>query len=152
MRHYIKVNGQIYLILANFKAFYVWNVHIILLHTAWIYTEKVSWLGKEASSLKVVFRIFSESSNFSIWISRTGSSEHLTVDPDPFVGDPLGSDEDGTTSVFDHAIIASIFIHVPPEDNAALRWSRQFIIYEPSCCQTNLQCHLTNAPTSGKTV
>ena len=152
MSHYIKVNGQIYLILANFKALYVWNVHIILLHTAWIYIKKVLGFREEASSLKVLFRIFSESSNFSVWISRTGPSEHLTVDPDPLVGDPLGSYEDGTSSVFNHAIVSSILVHVPPEDNAALRWSRQLIIDKLSCFQTNRQCHLTNAPTSGKTV
>ena len=91
------------------------------------YTLKASRLREKASSLKVIFGIFSESSNFPVRISGTRSSEHLTVDSDPFVCDPFGSDEDGTSSMFHHAIVASISVHVPPKDNTALPWSRQLI-------------------------
>ena len=73
--------------------------------------------------------IFSKRSNFSVAVSRTRSPVHLTVDSDPFVCDPLGSYENRTSAVFHSVIIATIFIHVPPQHNTSLAWPNMENVY-----------------------
>ena len=63
-----------------------------------------------------------ELSDLPVGVSRTGSAEHLTVRSDPLVRDPLGPDQDWTSSMFDEVVVASILVHVPPEHNTPLLW------------------------------
>ena len=66
-----------------------------------------------------------ELSDLPVGVSRTGSAEHLTVRSDPLVRDPLGPDQDWTSSMFDEVVVASILVHVPPEHHTPLHWPHE---------------------------
>ena len=60
-----------------------------------------------------------ELADLPVGVGGTGPSVHLTVAPDPLVGDPLGAHQDGAASVLHEDVVASVLVHVPPEDDTS---------------------------------
>ena len=69
-----------------------------------------------------MFVHISEFSKLTIGILGARPLEHLRVGPNPFVCDPFAAYDDWTASVTSSPVVASIFIHVPPDDHGAVSW------------------------------
>ena len=61
-----------------------------------------------------------ELADLPVGVGGTGPPVHLTVAPDPLVGDPLGAHQYRTPTVHSLDIQPPVGEKVPPEDNAAL--------------------------------
>ena len=79
-----------------------------------------SGVGKPAPLLVVVRVAVPEVSDLPGGVLGARPLEHLRVDPDPLVGDPLAADHDGAAAVPRQHVVAARAVHVPPEHHGAL--------------------------------
>merc|ERR1719483_2759 len=59
---------------------------------------------------------------FNATLPWAWSSKHLTVAPDPLVGDPLRPDHDRAATMLDQVVVPAVLVHVPPHYNTSLFW------------------------------
>ena len=76
-----------------------------------------SWFTEIISLVELVH--VSEFPKLTIGVLGTRPFEHLRIHPNPFVGDPFTAYHHWTASVTSSPVVASIFIHVPPDDHGA---------------------------------
>ncbi len=66
--------------------------------------------------------VLPEVTQLTVGIFWTRSVKHLRVGPDPLVGDPLGSNHDGTAAMSCPVIITASFVHIPPDHQGSFSW------------------------------